>query len=284
MLATTALAVVFLPGARSAAASGWRRGSDRVWRLVRATQFAGQQGAAQAGGGGRQVVGALSAWVSRHLKGVLSALVVLVLLPVLAVLWRNGYEIDTFDHTDVRIQDERIASLLAGERLVPPAPLPPDVFTTREVEMVRPMARYASRDWDLLDQEFGQRLLMVYRIMREQHGYEMVLLEGYRSPQRQEQLAAMGGHVTKAGAFRSYHQFGMAADSAFLRYGKVVISEKDTWAMRGYELYGRVAASLGLTWGGGWKSLKDLGHVELRRSGVLRRGGDEAQPGAGYVF
>lgn len=284
VLATTALAVVFLPGARATAVTGWRRGADRMAGWVRAMQAASQQGVAQAGGGGQRLLGAMLGWLAQHVQGVLAALAVLVLLPVLALSWRHWYEIETFDHTDVRIRDERVAALLAGERLVPPAPLPPEVFTTREVELARPMARFASRDWDLLDPEFAQRLLMVFRIMREQHGYEMVLLEGYRSPQRQEQLAAMGGHVTKVGAFRSYHQFGLAADSAFLRDGKVVISERETWAMRGYELYGEVAASLGLTWGGGWKSLKDLGHVELRRPGVLRRTSDEVAPTAPFVY
>ncbi len=284
VLVTTALALVFLPGARSVAVESWRRGADRLSGWLRSAQLAGQQGLSQVGGGGRQAVGLFAEWMARQYRLLLVALAVLVLLPLAAMVWRHWYQIETFDHTDVRIQDERIASLLAGERLVPPAPLPPEVFTTREVELVRPMARFASRDWALLDPDFAQRLLMVYRIMQEQHGYEMVLIEGYRSPQRQEQLAALGGHVTKVGAFRSYHQFGLAADSAFLRHGKVIISEKDTWAMRGYELYGEVAASLGLTWGGGWKNLKDLGHVELRRPGVLRRSLDEATPAAGYVY
>jgi hypothetical protein len=45
--------------------------------------------------------------------------------------------------------------------------------------------------------------------------------------------------VTNAKAFQSYHQFGLAADCAFLRDGKLVISEKDPWAMRGYQFYGR---------------------------------------------
>ena len=283
VLVSTGLALVFLPGARSAALGGWRRGSDRLSHWVRQAQRAGQQGAAQAGGSGQRLGVTVVAWLARPVWVVLAALAVLVVLPLLAVGWRHWYQIETFDHTDVRIQDERIAALLAGERLTPPAPLPPEVFTTREVELARPMVRFASRDWALLDAEFAQRLLMVFRIMREQHGYEMVLIEGYRSPQRQEQLAAMGGHVTQAGAFRSYHQFGLAADSAFLRMGQVVISERDPWAMRGYELYGEVSASLGLTWGGGWKKLKDLGHVELRRPGVLRRATEEA-PAVGYAF
>lgn len=284
VLVSTGLALAFLPGARSAALGGWRRGSGRFAHWVRQAQQAGQQGMAQAGGGGRQWGAAVACWLTRHVRLVLAALAVLVVLPLLAMGWRHWYQIETFDHTDVRIQDERIAALLAGERLTPPAPLPPEVFTTREVELARPMVRFASRDWALLDAEFAQRLLMVFRIMREQHGYEMVLIEGYRSPQRQEQLAAMGGHVTQAGAFRSFHQFGLAADSAFMRMGQVVISERDPWAMRGYELYGEVSASLGLTWGGGWRHLKDLGHVELRRPGVLRRAAQEAPPAVGYAY
>jgi peptidoglycan L-alanyl-D-glutamate endopeptidase CwlK len=55
-----------------------------------------------------------------------------------------------------------------------------------------------------------------------------------------------------------------------LRDGKLVISEKDPWAMRGYQLYGEVAESLGLTWGGRW-TMMDLGHTELRLRGVMRR-------------
>lgn len=282
VLVTSGLALLFLPGARSTAAGGWRKGSDRLTRWVQQLQQAGQLRMEQTGGGGMRLLARVLGWTSRHVRWILAALLVLMLVPLAAMVWRHWYQIETFDHTDMRIPDERVAALLAGERLVPPAPLPPEVFTTREVELARPLVRYASRDWSLLDAEFAQRLLMVYRIMREQHGYEMVLIEGYRSPQRQEQLAALGGHVTRVGAFRSYHQFGLAADSAFMRDGQVIISERDPWAMRGYQLYGEVSASLGLTWGGGWKSLKDLGHVELRRPGVLQRAAGDSAPATGY--
>ncbi|WP_191090353.1 M15 family metallopeptidase [Dechloromonas sp. CZR5] len=169
-----------------------------------------------------------------------------------------------------RTTDRQIAVLLEGEQLVPPPPLPPEVFTTREVEMVRPDAIHASRNWGLLDAEFTQRLLVVYKLMKERHGYEMVLIEGYRSPERQARLFEQGAHVTQAGANMSYHQYGLAADSAFFKDGKVLISERDPWVMRGYQLYGEVAAQVGLTWGGNWK-MQDYGHVELRRPGVLGR-------------
>uniref|UniRef100_UPI0025F52A2E M15 family metallopeptidase n=1 Tax=uncultured Dechloromonas sp. TaxID=171719 RepID=UPI0025F52A2E len=176
-----------------------------------------------------------------------------------------------FDFAEVgRTTDRQIAVLLEGEQLVPPPPLPPEAFTTREVEMVRPDAIHASRNWSLLDAEFTQRLLVVYKLMKERHGYEMVLIEGYRSPERQARLFDQGAHVTQAGANMSYHQYGLAADSAFFKDGKVVISERDPWAMRGYQLYGEIAAQVGLTWGGNWK-MQDYGHVELRRPGVLGR-------------
>lgn len=168
------------------------------------------------------------------------------------------------------VPDAQVAALLQGERLVPPVALPPMAFSTAEVELVRPMLVGASRNWGLLHPDFAQRLLLAFKIMKEKHGYEMALLEGYRSPARQDELAQAGGHVTNARAYQSWHQYGLAADCAFWRDGKLVISEKDPWAMRGYQLYGEVAESVGLTWGGRWKMM-DFGHAELRLRGVMRR-------------
>jgi peptidoglycan LD-endopeptidase CwlK len=157
-----------------------------------------------------------------------------------------------------------VSALLRGEHLTPPAALPPAIFATREIELIRPRLVYASRAWELLDDAFAQRLLRVYQLMKERHGYDMVLIEGYRSPERQNELAGLGSHVTGAAAFQSYHQYGLAADSAFLKEGRLVISEKDPWAMQGYRLFGVLAAELGLTWGGNW-TLRDFGHVEWRQ-------------------
>jgi peptidoglycan L-alanyl-D-glutamate endopeptidase CwlK len=109
--------------------------------------------------------------------------------------------------------------------------------------------------------------MLVFNVMRERHGYDMALLEGYRSPERQDVLAAAGSHVSNARAFQSFHQFGLAADCAFIRDGRLVISERDPWAMRGYRLYGEVAESVGMVWGGRW-TMMDLGHTELRTRGA----------------
>jgi peptidoglycan L-alanyl-D-glutamate endopeptidase CwlK len=190
---------------------------------------------------------------------------VLIFFPVLTGVWLGQHNLTFFDEPE-RGPDARVALLLQGEQLVPPSPLPPEIFEAPEVEMARPLIREASRNWGSLDEEFSRRLLLVYKIMRERHGYEMTLLEGYRSPERQARLAALGNQVTKADANRSYHQYGLAADSAFLRDGRIVISEKDAWAMEGYCLYGEVAQSVGFIWGGNW-SFRDYGHVEYRKPG-----------------
>lgn len=197
----------------------------------------------------------------RHRWWLLASFALLLFPAALIVLSRD--EIDVGSYAKAQHGNNAVISaLLAGERLTPPPALPPESFTTIEVMTVRPALITASRDWTLLDDNFSQRLLRVFQRMHEQ-GYEMALIEGYRSPERQDRLAAMGSNVTNAGAYQSYHQFGLAADCAFVRNGKLVIDEKDPWAMRGYELYGEAAETMGLTWGGRWKMM-DFGHVEFR--------------------
>jgi peptidoglycan L-alanyl-D-glutamate endopeptidase CwlK len=208
-------------------------------------------------------------WTKRHRAFVAVGVPLVLIPPLVALLMRQPDMLPGYEPLDT-VVDAQVAALLKGEQLVPPASLPPVAFGTREVELVRPMLVDASRNWGLMHPDFNQRLLLVFRIMKEKYGYEMALLEGYRSPARQDLLAKMGSAVTNARAFQSWHQYGLAADCAFLRDGKLVISEKDPWAMRGYQLYGEVAESLGLTWGGRW-TMMDFGHTELRLRGVMRR-------------
>lgn len=204
--------------------------------------------------------------IKRHYLLFLAGATIICLPPLFAWLLSDKGMLEGFDVStrDVNVQ---VADLLKGELLVPPTPLPPTVFTTQEVMQIRPMLDGASRNWQLLNHDFMQRLLLIFKIMKQKHGYDMVIVEGYRSPERQNMLASMGKNVTNAAAFQSYHQYGLAADSAFLRDGKLVISEKDPWAMRGYQLYGEVAESVGMHWGGRWKMM-DFGHLEWHSPNV----------------
>lgn len=161
-----------------------------------------------------------------------------------------------------------IQGALNPERLVPPPALPPSLFIGSE----RPALETADRDWSKLNPRFTQSVLQLLARLRER-GYAFALLEGYRSPERQEKLADLGNHVTSARAFQSKHQYGAAADLAPLRDGRLVISERDPWAMEAYQALGEEAEKAGLVWGGRWW-FKDYGHVEVVESvAVLAKAG-----------
>ena len=149
-----------------------------------------------------------------------------------------------------------IQAALRPEALAPPPPLPPSTFIGTE----RPGLETANRDWTRLDSDFMNLALRVFARM-EARGYPLALLEGYRSPERQDVLAESGFHVTNAKAFQSKHQYGLAMDVAPIRDGRLVISERDPWAMQAYQVLGEEAEKEGLIWGGRWK-LRDYGHIE----------------------
>lgn len=260
--------LVLFPGGRALvmhcmerAHRGWHRQIGQLGRLQEVAVLRARNGGGASWHATRTAL--------QRYRWLLVAGVLLITVPPMVAWWSGGTTLDGFDAPS-RDVNPQVAQLLEGEQLVPPAALPPLVFTTAEVQLERPMIASASRDWGLMDPQYMQRLLMAFKIMKEKYGYDMAILEGYRSPERQNMLAKMGSNVTNAAAFQSWHQYGLAADCAFLRDGKIVVTEKDPWAMRGYQLYGEVAESLGLTWGGRWKMM-DFGHTELRVPGVMRR-------------
>jgi peptidoglycan L-alanyl-D-glutamate endopeptidase CwlK len=217
---------------------------------------------------GRAAAGSLAGFVRRNWIACACGAALICVPPLAALLLAERPMLSGYEPSD-RPVNTQVADLLQGEQLVPPPPLPPLVFATAEVAQERPLLASASRDWAMLNADYTQRLLTVFRIMKERYGYDMAILEGYRSAARQDALAALGPGVTNARSWQSWHQYGLAADCAFVRDGKLVISEKDPWAMRGYQLYGQVAESVGLTWGGRWKMM-DFGHTELRLPGVMK--------------
>jgi peptidoglycan L-alanyl-D-glutamate endopeptidase CwlK len=270
-IVSAAVTLALVPAWRDAA-WGWtrRRGARMGQRVHRAAAIVARDTSAVARGVPVRTMRRVRAWGPRQWAGVGALCVALIGPPLIAFWLGAGRWLDSYDDARARRADPQITALLQGEQLVPPAPLPPEVFATREVQAERPMLDSASREWSALDADFRQRLLLVFKLMRERYGYDMALLEGYRSPERQAMLFSRGLQVTRAGANQSYHQFGLAADCAFYRDGKLVISEKDPWAMRGYQLYGELAEAAGLRWGGRWTTLMDFGHVELPRANVLQ--------------
>ncbi|MCL4553492.1 MAG: M15 family metallopeptidase [Candidatus Marsarchaeota archaeon] len=110
-----------------------------------------------------------------------------------------------------------------------------------------------------LDPKFIQKLTLFEKTLAE-HGIKVVLTWGYRSIADQNKLyakgrTAPGNVVTNAYGGYSWHNFGLAADYAFVINGKV------TWNGP-WDVFGKIARQCGLEWGGSWKKFKDRPHVQ----------------------
>lgn len=94
--------------------------------------------------------------------------------------------------------------------------------------------------------------------LAEEAGTPIRITEGYRSPARQAELYAQGRTkpgkiVTNAKPGESIHQYGCAFDIVFTKTGY-----EGNW-----DKIGQLGKSLGFTWGGDFKSIKDRPHFEL---------------------
>lgn len=90
-------------------------------------------------------------------------------------------------------------------------------------------------------------------------GIELLIYEGYRSPERQAELLAQGPDVTNAGPGKSFHQYALAIDSVPLK------PNGDAWWEAPESLWnklGLIGEKLGFEWGGRWGSPYDPGHFE----------------------
>ena len=124
----------------------------------------------------------------------------------------------------------------------------------------------SSRSKTDLDPEFAAKLVKLEAVLAKQ-GIKLLLTSGYRSYGEQDQLYAIGRtkpgkRVTNARGGYSWHNFRLAADYAFVINGKV------TWDGP-WDILGRTARSLGLEWGGDWRSLPDRPHIQMTKGRTL---------------
>jgi peptidoglycan L-alanyl-D-glutamate endopeptidase CwlK len=109
--------------------------------------------------------------------------------------------------------------------------------------------------------DFADKVQELFSLMSEA-GYPLRITESIRSLDRQEKLYAQGRtapgpKVTNARPGYSYHHYGLAVDVCFL--GKEPYPKsKDCW-----EMLGKYANELGITWGGDFKHLVDKPHLQL---------------------
>ena len=98
-----------------------------------------------------------------------------------------------------------------------------------------------------------------------EQGYKIKISECLRTIKEQDDLYAQGrtkkGNIVtncKGSSYNSMHQWGIAFD--FYRAdGKGSYYDKDNF----FTKVGRIGQSIGLEWGGSWKSIKDTPHFQL---------------------
>jgi len=89
-------------------------------------------------------------------------------------------------------------------------------------------------------------------------GFDLRVVQGLRTFAEQDALFRQRPRVTRARGGQSYHNYGLAVDFGFFVNGKYDGND--------LSLYKRIeawATTVGLEWGGNWKSFKDLPHVQL---------------------
>lgn len=97
-------------------------------------------------------------------------------------------------------------------------------------------------------------------------GLPIFLWQGYRSPQEQDKLFNSGKGVTNARGGKSFHNYGLAVDVVFDNgKGGPSWDNQHNW-----QRLGELGKKFGLTWGGDFKRIKDLGHFEFHSSADLR--------------
>ena len=122
--------------------------------------------------------------------------------------------------------------------------------------------------WDGVHPDLRLTLEAIQEVMREE-GFDLRLMEGFRSDARQAALLATGGGVTQVGAGRSCHNHGFAVDMV------IHVRNRPSWDLThshvrdGYARLGELATSAGLRWGGAWTDFQDMPHVEMRDECLL---------------
>jgi flagellum-specific peptidoglycan hydrolase FlgJ len=110
-------------------------------------------------------------------------------------------------------------------------------------------------------QRRAQNFMGLAKKWAAENGYEVKITEGYRSPERQNELYAQGRGapgpiVTNARAGQSHHQSKKAFDVMITKNGKEV-DKKEVWNQ-----LAALGKQAGLAWGGDFKSIYDPNHFE----------------------
>lgn len=122
-----------------------------------------------------------------------------------------------------------------------------------------------SNKTDTLDPEFHNKISSVRLDFLKETGYELAVISCTRTIKEQHALYVeskdgdgIADGITNADGGQSAHNFGLGCDCAPLRGREIWWdAPRSLW-----DMYGKIAKQYGLVWGGDFKSITDLPHVE----------------------
>lgn len=117
--------------------------------------------------------------------------------------------------------------------------------------------------WRRVHPDLREKVEAIQVVMAAE-GYDLRPLEGFRTPERQAMLLSLGSGVTKAGAWSSCHNYGLAVDATVYVDGLPSWDLGNPHVLAGLLRFGELAEVLGLNWGGRWKAPVDYPHVEMK--------------------
>lgn len=152
---------------------------------------------------------------------------------------------------------------LTSDGIVGPSSLKAAAAFRQQIHTVKPAIADSFSDKDLLKVEpgFASKVQQIIELAKAD-GFTLDVTQGLRTVEEQNTLFAKGRTrpgkvVTNARGGQSNHNYGVAADLAFLVNGKI------SWDEKLYQNIGRWSDAAGLAWGGNWNFV-DLPHVELK--------------------
>lgn len=103
---------------------------------------------------------------------------------------------------------------------------------------------------------FRDKIVNMINICKSK-GIELAVVESYRTKAKQSEYFSMGKKYTQSKGGKSKHQYGLAVDLVPIVNGQPKWDNKVLWRKIGV-----IGESLGLRWGGRWRSIYDPAHFE----------------------
>ncbi len=111
-------------------------------------------------------------------------------------------------------------------------------------------------------------------IESKKRGIQLVIVETYRTPERQDTYYKKSRRLTRLRGGDSKHQYGVAVDILPVINGVSQYNKPKVW-----KRVGLIGEKLGLRWGGRWRRLYDPAHFELKvKVDELKEGNYPAVP------